>query len=264
MLYLIFLFLFIHKIKCFQPNHYLILPGFGASSSDYYHMKNNMLNLGFKTNILYVERKDWLNQPTQQLKISHKMIQQKCVPQDLYGWYLNELSHEILRIKHENDQEKIILIGHSAGGWLARDFMGDGLFYVDHKPYKIKDYIEHLITLGTPHQKPKNINNDLAFGCLDYVNKKYPNNYLEDVKYTSVGGKINLVDKIKQMTPFTPSFLNYYNDKNCSIGDGLVPHSCVHLNNAVQIDLDDVHHAFDSPYFKWYGHKDIIPKWLNS
>ena len=259
---LLFILILIQKSICFHPNHYLILPGFGASSSDYYTMKNNMLKLNYKTNILHVNRKNWLIDPLKNIKISQKILQYKCKPDDLYDWYLEELGQEIIKIKHDNNNEKIVLIGHSAGGWLARDFIGNGVFYVNYKPYKIQDYIQGLITLGTPHKKPNHINNDLALGCLDYVNQKYPGAYIDDIHYTSVGGNINLFDKFEKISQIQTPFKNYYQRK-CISSDGLVPNSCVHLEGAKHIDLENVHHAFDSPYFKWYGHEDIIPQWLN-
>ena len=259
---LLLIFLLFQNSYSFHPNRYLILPGFGTSSSDYYNMKNNMIKLNYKTNILYVKKSSWLNYSIKNPKLIQKIIKRKCKPNDLFDWYLQELGQEIIKIKHENKNEKIILIAHSAGGWLARDFIGNGVFYVDYKPYKVQDYIQELITLGTPHQKPINIKNDLAFGCLDYVNQKYPGAYIEDIQYTSIGGKINIFNTFEEITQIPTSFINYYN-KECIISDGLVPHSCIHLDGAKQINLNNVHHAFDSPYFKWYGHQDIIPQWLN-
>lgn len=261
-MFLLLLFLFIQPIFSFQPNHYLILPGFGTSSSDYCQMKNNMLKLNYRTNILYIKKNNWFKYSMGNPKLFQKIIQKKCTPNDLYEWYLEELGKEILKIKHENNDDNITLIAHSAGGWLARDFMGDGVFYVDYKSYKVHDYIDHLITLGTPHKKPIHLQNDLAFGCLDYVNQKYPGAYLENIKYTSVGGKINIFDQIEKFTKIQTPFKNYYHEQ-CLLGDGLVPQSCVHLDGAKQIDLNNVHHAFDSHYFKWYGHQDVIPQWLN-
>ena len=107
-----------------------------------------------------------------------------------------------------------------------------------------------MITLGTPHKRLECFDNDLEFGCLNYVNQKYPGAYLSDeLFYTSVGGNVQI------NSPIIHTYLP-------PMGDGLVPLECVHLERAKQITIDNAHHFLDSPYFSWYGNKNIITKWL--
>lgn len=57
-------------------------------------------------------------------------------------YYAEQLKNKADEIIKETDQRKIVLIGHSMGGLLAR-------YYIEH--LKGKSYVERLITLGTPH-----------------------------------------------------------------------------------------------------------------
>lgn len=73
---------------------------------------------------------------------------------DVYTWsyippfknipyYAEQLKIKVDDILKETGQSKIVLIGHSMGGLLAR-------YYISH--LQGKSHVERLITLGTPHQ----------------------------------------------------------------------------------------------------------------
>ena len=263
------LFLFLCLLICpycesFTP-HYLICPGFATSSKDYRFMKQHIENNGYSSSILQVNRDEWIkNTPIVPKK---KIISQKCTPTDLYGWYIDKLEENVIDIiSNSNIEKKIILVGHSAGGWLARDFLGNGIFYHDYKPHYVKDYITGLITLGAPHRKLKGMNNDLAFGCLDHVNRKYPECYLDDfIFYRTVCGNLKSSDLLKideqKWHILFDQLKMFY--KSCELeGDGVVPIQCAHLKGSEQINLNNVHHMFETPFCQWYGSKDAIGEWI--
>ncbi len=61
-------------------------------------------------------------------------------------YYAGQLENKVNGILKETSQTKIILIGHSMGGLLAR-------YYIGH--LKENSYVEKLITIGTPHKGTK-------------------------------------------------------------------------------------------------------------
>ncbi|KAM1778905.1 hypothetical protein ACFX12_040347 [Malus domestica] len=75
------------------------------------------------------------------------------------------------------------LVGHSAGGWLARLYMEE---------FGFSD-ISLLLTLGTPHQPPpKGLSGviDQTRGLLDYVNKHCSKAvYTPELKYVCIAGR---------------------------------------------------------------------------
>jgi hypothetical protein len=122
--------------------HILICPGFATSTEDYTCEGSLAPNLvgrgGWKDeniHVLPVERSDWLNVWTSGLRDLNFIgallgrPDSQGMPPDAepYRWYLKRIARAIRDIddgvKAEfgpNAAAKVILIGHSAGGWLAR------------------------------------------------------------------------------------------------------------------------------------------------
>ena len=109
--------------------HILILPGFGTDENDY--LKNDSLvpNLykrqwkHTQIHVLPVKRYDWfVHTIFQGMILNHyNFMNGTITPLSLcYKWYLQRISKEIQSIVNENSNNKVILVGHSAGGWLAR------------------------------------------------------------------------------------------------------------------------------------------------
>ena len=104
-----------------------------------------------------------------------------------------------------NERTKVVLIGHSAGGWIARLFLGGKAVTYDGKMY---DCIERanvvaLVTLGTPHnsaeaypfgrvkeQRTREKSNDDEETSLQETRRLYPNCFHADsgMKYVTVQG----------------------------------------------------------------------------
>lgn len=99
---------------------------------------------------------------------------------------------------------KVVLVGHSAGGWLARLWMG-GEAYCG-KRYNGAKYVKTLITLGTPHASAeaypfgrvieKRFGEDDAAlsenargSSLCFTNELYPGAHQVGVKYINVAGE---------------------------------------------------------------------------
>ena len=94
----------------------------------------------------------------------------------------------------ENNCSQVDLIGHSAGGWLARAFVGDALYINNAQtsestarpstvapglgagplPRRAHQGVRRLVTLGTPHLGPSKGGRDMTGGTLTWLNKTWP------------------------------------------------------------------------------------------
>jgi pimeloyl-ACP methyl ester carboxylesterase len=79
-----------------------------------------------------------------------------------YSWYLERVRHTVQAALTETGANKVILIGHSAGGWLARAFLGDSQWFVGNsgggKAGQVSEVpnpsVAAVVTLGTPQCPP--------------------------------------------------------------------------------------------------------------
>ena len=119
------------------PNHFhiLILPGFGTRSEDYTRddsLAPNLVNRGWKedqVHVLPVSRIDWMNALVLGACDGDYLKGMATPLSAAYLWYIHRVADEIRKIDEQvkkeangnsNAKAKIILVGHSAGGWLAR------------------------------------------------------------------------------------------------------------------------------------------------
>ncbi|HEY9608426.1 MAG TPA: alpha/beta fold hydrolase [Allocoleopsis sp.] len=103
-----------------MPLPTVILPGFFAGTLEYRAFEQSLRQLGFPTVTVPLRQRDWF--PT--------VGGRSMVP------ILRRLDKTVKQVMKEYNVSKINLIGHSAGGWIARIYLGE-------KPYNIhKDVTE--------------------------------------------------------------------------------------------------------------------------
>ena len=176
------------------------------------------------------------------------------------GWarLLSGLDLAIKRAAKSAPGEKITMIGHSAGGVLARLYLSPDPF-LEHS-YRGLERVNHLITLGSPHYSQGSWRRG---GRLSrYVEKCYPGAYFQpEVRYTSFAGKFLHGDRAGSR------FQRWAHDRYEEIcgqgntwGDGLVPIQAALLKGSDQVILERISHysIFGDP---WYGSNVAIPKW---
>lgn len=115
----------------------VVLPGFGNSSEDYTSpfgctdaaIATQLSERGFQVHVVPVERKDWLKVAKGVLSLGFWRGQLTTHPS--YSWYLQRVRDTVQNALSEPEVSQVILVGHSAGGWLARAFTGDPQWFVD-------------------------------------------------------------------------------------------------------------------------------------
>ncbi|KAI5067032.1 hypothetical protein GOP47_0017560 [Adiantum capillus-veneris] len=258
----------------------VILPGLGNNSNDYNELKMSLEDKGLPVTVAQVSRPDWLRNALGLLDGNY--WSGKLTPRPVLDWYFERIKVAIAAAKEQRGDTKVSLVGHSAGGWLARVYMSE---------FGVGD-IAMLLSLGTPHlPPPKGIPGviDQTRGLLDYVNEVCPGNcFAPDVDYICVAGRFlkgerffpakmpvvattglgTLVatdkEQVSSVSESTSLENNSKDQKQSAItfqsrivgqgykqvcgqadvwGDGVVPQMSAHLDGAKNITLDGVYHS---------------------
>jgi pimeloyl-ACP methyl ester carboxylesterase len=218
-----------------MPYPSVILPGYLAGSKDYEMMAKYMTDRGFTAVVVPLKWWEWL--PT----VGGRSV----VP------IIDRLDQTVKQTLATYQTDKVNIIGHSAGGWLARIYLGEKTYY--DRVWQGKNIVSQLVTLGTPHtsQEPWTKKN------LGFVNEEYPGAFYEDVRYICVAGKAVLG---KDNWLAYQSYNLTIGDGN-TWGDGITPIEAAHLAGAENIVIEDATHSPKQP--PWYGTDRIINEWLS-
>lgn len=290
-IYIMSIFFYLCVIHSYRiPNNFadypiLILPGFGNNDVDYinpnnqgekYGLKYCLESKGFKyVEVLPLKRISWLNIAKGLITSSYWNYKSK--PELLFKFYYDAVEKKVANIRQVSNKP-IIIIGHSAGGWLARGIIANEVWNTDSFK-KINaiatsnnipnpKVIFGLITLGTPHFPPRILTADMTHGALAYINDNFPGAYFQKIAYVTIGSSAIYgnssapkgIEKFAAQSYFKVTG-NIENNGN-EVGDGLVPLSSAHLNGALQITLNNAWHSINAPNNMWYGNPDIIDIWL--
>src|SRR5215213_5911301 len=100
-----------------------------------------------------------------------------------YGQLVFEVATTVDKALLESDTNRAVLVGHSAGGILARIYVGGDPPYGGRR-YSGHRRVSHLITLGTPHNAPSRS----SLAPLAEVNELFPGALHENIRYLCVAG----------------------------------------------------------------------------
>ncbi|MEL7225197.1 MAG: lipase, partial [Cyanobacteria bacterium J06576_12] len=138
----------------------VILPGYLASAQPYQEMEAALAQAGIVAATVPLRRRDWL--PTVGGRSVIDIIQ--------------ALDATAQRVMIDQGCNQVNLVGHSAGGWIARIYLGE-LPYDVHSsdrdrtlPRPARGHVSTLVTLGTPHTSQERWTRK----NLDFVNQTYP------------------------------------------------------------------------------------------
>jgi pimeloyl-ACP methyl ester carboxylesterase len=281
----------------------VILPGFGNASRDYEAPFGNadaslaaaLARRGFtNVHVVPIERKDWI-------KVGKMIFTSGYWTGNLnstdpgYTWYLERVKETVEAAQKDaaasssapstssSNSNKVVLVGHSAGGWLARAFLGQHQFKsnpLDNNEDAPNEAIAAVITLGTPHSPPpaRSKVKDMTGGALKWVNETWPGAYYASsgVKYITVGSRAVVGDrKAGRQTLPGYSFGSYRQvlGRGHKVeGDAVVPLKSALLDGAEHVILDDVLHSMSrlgtfeeeaGNGVTWYGSDSIVDHWLS-
>ncbi|MEB3292443.1 MAG: lipase [Synechococcales bacterium] len=235
-----------------MPLPAILLPGYFAPGSEYQTLAQLLETAGISTTIVPLTKWDWI--PT----LGGRSIQP----------IVEKINQTVQAVRQQTSCSRVNLIGHSAGGWIARIYLG-AMPYDVHgmqpgKTYawKAHEWVDRLITLGTPHTSQERWTRK----NLDFVNQTYPNAYHEDVRYICIAGQSVYGEKAGTKRTWS-SWLAYNSyELTCgegnTWGDGITPIAAAHLEGAENLVLDGVRHAPRSPD-RWYGSPDVLPAWID-
>ena len=238
-------------VKIPQSVKLLILPGFGNDSIDY-TMENSIVaslqECGWaeeQIRVLPVKRSDWL-QVFLRGALDWKFWASISSPtRPAFRWYLDLIADEIASL---DENEKAVLIGHSAGGWLCRAALGFGVEgdgTEDASPISLNK-IAGIVTLGAPNLPPPQGVMDMTRGALRITNERFPGSYHSPSTFyiTAVGlavaGKKQERQSFLERTTVEGFAFNSYEavcGEGNNLGDGVVPQCSGHLSDALQVNV---------------------------
>lgn len=225
----------------------VILPGYLAAAREYKPLELALQNQGFPTVTVPLQRRDWF--PT--------LGGRPVTP------ILSLLDRTVKQALHQFQSKQINLIGHSAGGWISRIYLGE-------QPYRGqvwqgRNQVATLVCLGTPHQSLER----WTRRNLDFVNTHYPGAYYPEIRYICVAGKAIYGKESWRLGQwFTYKSYELTCGRGDCWGDGITPVTAAQLEGAENLILEDVLHSPRSRYsaargrqHHWYGVGESLRAW---
>ena len=223
----------------------VILPGYLAGAKPYQEMEVSLQEMGLPAVTVPLQRRDWL--PT--------VGGRSMLP------ILQKLDQTAKKVMAETGSDRVNIVGHSAGGWVSRIYLGE-IPYDVHTAnagqvclWKARTFVDTLITLGTPHVSQER----WTKRNLDFVKNNYPGAFYDGVRYVCVAGKAIYGDRTWQNWFTYSSYELTCGQGNCW-GDGITPVESAHLAGAENITLENVWHS-PRPQKLWYGTPEIVKAW---
>lgn len=235
----------------------ILLPGFFAGAAPYRALESSLNQDGVPTTVVPLKRRDWF--PT----VGGRSV----TP------ILQKLDQTVQSVRQQYGNSPVNIVGHSAGGWIARIYLGDSPYTVHARDaahphaWNAQSYVKTLVCLGTPHRSEEK----WTQRNLNFVNTTYPGAFYSQVRYVCIAGKSILGKRGWLGSNFAYKSYQLTCGKGECWGDGITPIAAAHLEGAENITLDGVRHspsskrepssAQDDSSTLWYGSNSIFPTW---
>lgn len=229
-----------------MPLPTVIVPGYFARATEYQPLANALNQEGIPTQIVPLRKRDWV--PT--------LGGRSVVP------ILNAIDRTVKQMQEKYNRDRVNLIGHSAGGWISRIYLGEKPYDIhgdvagDEAIWQGRDRVATLIALGTPHTSQER----WTRRNLEFVSENYPGAFCREVNYVCVAGKAIYGDRRWGSWVAHQSYKLTCGRGECW-GDGITPIAAAHLDGATNLILEGVRHAPTSGGI-WYGSPEVRGEWM--
>ena len=178
-----------------------------------------------------------------------------------FGPVMTRTRAAIIRATRDAGNRPIIVVAHSGGGIAARLAMSAAPFY--GRRGGVAEAVGCLVTLGTPHELSRlgNRYRHLGHEAAAFLDRESPGAFFAPrTAYLSVGANFpdaafsGLLGRASREV-----FSIIVGEETTELGDGIVPHSAVHLEGAEQLTFDDVRHGHIGA--NWYGSDEVVDRW---
>ena len=189
----------------------VIAPGFGNAPEDYDAMADALDFRGYDVRCVDLKRGDWLEVFKRGL-VNPDFWAATATTSPHYSWYLEKLKQAV----DDAGGEDVVIVAHSAGGWLARAFLHDPAPGMEEPPRRRRANlfegalplserrdaharrrqnghqshgVSAIVTLGSPQRPPPRPSRDFTGGALTWVNRWTAPLVGEQVPFICVGGR---------------------------------------------------------------------------
>lgn len=177
-----------------------------------------------------------------------------------YSLMIGRAHHAVMHALEKTGADKVILVGHSAGGVVGRAYLGDQRIKAHHPAHHGHERVSRLITLGSPLRAAEGATRP-GMKQASWVDKAYPGAFYPNVEYLTVTGK--LIEGRRDGTIRERQAHESYawiSTVGEQWGDGVVPLSMSTLDGVPSLVLDGIGHSPN--WGRWYfSTLSIIRSW---
>lgn len=200
-------------------NPIIVIPGYGSSARSYSGLRQNLLDsLPPGADVTVVPLTTWSWATTVGGRPVTKI--------------LTTLDATVRATLRRTGASHVNLIAHSAGGWIARLYLGDAPYpdLLTGKAWQGRNHVRQLLCLGTPHVSGEPITKR----NMSFVNDQYPGAFYESVEYINFGGdavtvpiSMKHIPRWQFWQPLWMARLSYYltdplaDKEHSHVGDGM-------------------------------------------
>lgn len=206
----------------------VIIPGYGAPASAYKRFRDSLaatLPSSTYVSVVPVTRREWA------MTVGGRPMTPVLRLVDL----------AVRTALSETGASHVTLVGHSAGGWIGRVYLGDQPYPASHPTavaWNGRRFVHQLVCLGTPHSSGEPVTRR----NMSFVNFNYPGAFYNDVEYLNFAGDAVIVPPFaapfwrwRIWHPLWMSRLSYKltdpatRDDEPIVGDGTYYYICIHI-----------------------------------
>jgi pimeloyl-ACP methyl ester carboxylesterase len=224
----------------------MIVGGFASSAEQYQPLRQILASVsGRPVSVAPISWLDWIG----------------VALSDSYGALLAALDRAVRAALVAHAAPRLTLVAHSAGGVLARIYLGDKPYGLRQICYHGARYVDSLVTLGTPHTTVGQ-GRQGGLNQIAYAQQTYPGAYWPELRYVSVMGK-GIFGVADGPPPERGAWQSYrmLGAEGAQWGDGVVPLDNGLLDGSRRLVITGLRHN-DQPGLPWYGSSfEIVRAW---